>query len=341
MLASDELFPTQASLPPLPVPSLADTRERYLASLRPLLSPEDLAHTEELLNDFCRDGGGGAELQQMLEERAGTERNWVEEWWEQLAYLRTRTTMAVHINWFGVIPDWGRPVSNVHAAALMIHGVCSVRSMILGGKFPVEQMRGQPLDMHQFTRVFGMTRVPQEGADVLHQVDDSRHVVVLRRGCILTVRVLDSRGNPLPLAALVALMASAIAIADAHALLEATDEPPVSVLTALGRDEWARERTRLLEDSTSAKSLAAVEAALFVVALDHACPATKEEAGQLCLGGSGRDRWYDKSFTVVIFDNGRGGLNAEHTPVDAMTIVSIFVKVPAPGYTSRMYTYAQ
>ncbi len=180
-MASEQLFPTQASLPPLPVPSLADTRERYLASLRPLLSPEDLAHTEELLNDFCRDGGGGAELQQMLEDRAGTERNWVEEWWEQLAYLRTRTTMAVHINWFGVIPDWGRPMSNVHAAALMIHGVCSVRSMILGGKFPVEQMRGQPLDMHQFTRVFGMTRVPQEGADVLQQVDDSRHVVVLRR----------------------------------------------------------------------------------------------------------------------------------------------------------------
>ena len=115
------------------------------------------------------------------------------------------------------------------------------------------------------------------------------------RGCILTVRVLDSRGNPLPLATLVALMASAIAIADAHALLEGSDAPPVSTLTALGRDEWARERTRLLDDPTSAKSLAAVESALFVVALDHACPATKEEAGQLCLAGSGRDRWHDTS----------------------------------------------
>lgn len=48
------------------------------------------------------------------------------------------------------------------------------------------------------------------------------------------------------------------------------------------------------------------------------------------------DRWYDKSFTVVIFDNGRGGLNAEHTPVDAMTIVSIFVKV-RPDMLSQIH----
>ncbi len=86
-------------------------------------------------------------------------------------------------------------------------------------------------------------------------------------------------------------------------------------------------------------------------------------------GVDGRNRWFDKSFTVICFENGcaaavaaaavaantantaantaantdaaaaattttttspvfrRGGLNAEHTPVDAMTIVSIFLRV--------------
>jgi hypothetical protein len=39
----------------------------------------------------------------------------MEVWWEQLAYLRTRTTMAVHINWFGVMPDLGLPTTNVQA----------------------------------------------------------------------------------------------------------------------------------------------------------------------------------------------------------------------------------
>ena len=41
-----------------------------------------------------------------------------------------------------------------------------MRTKIDAGRFGVEKMRGAPLDMHQFTRVFGMTRVPQEGADV-------------------------------------------------------------------------------------------------------------------------------------------------------------------------------
>ena len=52
------------------------------------------------------------------------------------------------------------------------------------------------------------------------------------------------------------------------------------------------------------------------------------------------DRWYDKSFTVVIFDNGRGGLNAEHTPVDAMTIVSIFVKVRSDMLSQMHFGHA-
>ena len=39
--------------------------------------------------------------------------------------------------------------------------------------------------------------------------------------------------------------------------------------------------------------------------------------------GSTPNKWFDKSFTMVVFENGRVGLNAEHTPVDAMTIVSL------------------
>ena len=66
---------------------------------------------------------------------------------------------------------------------------------------------------------------------------------------------------------------------------------------------------------------------MFHLALDDAAPPTKEEAARLCLGGTGRNRWFDKSFTIVVFENGRGGLNAEHTPVDAMTVVAMFVVV--------------
>ena len=55
---------------------------------------------------------------------------------------------------------------------------------------------------------------------------------------------------------------------------------------------------------------AAVESALFCIAFEKGAPANKEEAAQQCLCGAGRNKWFDKSFTVVIFENGRGGLNS-------------------------------
>ena len=134
---------------------------------------------QAVVDDFCREGGDGEALQAMLEEKAANERNWMEEWWEQLAYLRTRTTMAIHINWFGVMPDFGVPVSNVQArgtavaratvgcaparasrlagdrhpalrsgprvwqaAAMLLDGILKVKAVIEAGKFPVEKLRG-------------------------------------------------------------------------------------------------------------------------------------------------------------------------------------------------------
>jgi hypothetical protein len=32
-------------------------------------------------------------------------------------------------------------------------------------------------------------------------------------------------------------------------------------------------------------------------------------------------RWADKSLSVIVFENGRGGVNSDHTPMDAMVNV--------------------
>ena len=309
--------------------------------MRPLLSDEEYAHTSALVADFQREGGEGEALQQFLQEKADSERNWMEEWWEQLAYLRTRTTMAIHINWFGTFPEWGFEIDKLSAAALLIQGMLKMRARIDTGEFGVEKMRGQPLDMHQFTRVFGMTRVPAEGADLLVQSPDSRHIALMRDGAILIVDVYDEAGQPLPFPRLRAALGAALELADAAYCLEdqgieagiaAKDgsltgtHVHTSVLTALGRDEWAEQRAVLRRDATSSESLAAVESAICCVAFERAAPCTKQEVAALCHGGACRNLWFDKSVTMLIFENGRVGINAEHTPVDAMTIVSLIVR---------------
>lgn len=96
-------------------------------------------------------------MQQLLEERALTERNWVrlfctnlnvdclephlahhmfvqlEEWWEQFAYLQPRYPTAVNINWQGVMPGtWGAlPVGQPEAAAMFTRHILHFRESIV------------------------------------------------------------------------------------------------------------------------------------------------------------------------------------------------------------------
>ena len=37
-----------------------------------------------------------------------------------------------------------------------------------------------------------------------------------------------------------------------------------------------------------------------------------DDFGRAMLHGKGHDRWYDKSFNIVVMSNGRIGFNAEH-----------------------------
>lgn len=67
----------QEGLPKLPVPPLKQTCERYLASLEPIVSEEELEYTRELVKEFLT-GGVGERLQKGLERRASKTDNWVD-----------------------------------------------------------------------------------------------------------------------------------------------------------------------------------------------------------------------------------------------------------------------
>lgn len=194
----------------------------------------------------------------------------------------------------------------------------------------MEKLRGNPLDMYQFTRVFGMTRVPAEGSDVLQQASESKHIALLRDGAIVIVPVYDAVGKPLTLAQLKTQLSNALDLAslgflDDQRIENDAAHSHASLLTSMDRDDWAAQRVLLLTNPKNASNLKLVETALFCVSFDRAMPGTKEEAARLIHGGTGRNKWFDKSFNSVIFDNGLGGLNAEHTPVDAMTLVSLMI----------------
>jgi carnitine O-acetyltransferase len=82
------MYQYQANLPKLPVPSLAETAEKYLKTVRPHYNDADYAKTEAAVRAFVAPGGLGQELQKRLEQRRDTEStSWLLEWWNDLSYM--------------------------------------------------------------------------------------------------------------------------------------------------------------------------------------------------------------------------------------------------------------
>jgi hypothetical protein len=112
---------------------------------------------------------------------------------------------------------------------------------------------------------------------------------------------------------------------EATGLFDLERYPPVSVLTSENRTKWAKARNHIMElDATNRQSLDLVERALFCIALDESAASSYDEIARNCLLGDGRNRWYDKPFTLIIHENGRGGINGEHTWADALVVVRAF-----------------
>src|SRR3954454_21506644 len=75
-------FSNQHKLPRLPIPSLEESTRKYLNSLRPLLSSENLAQTERHVKDFIKPGGLGQILQQrLIDVDRISPHNWLNDTW--------------------------------------------------------------------------------------------------------------------------------------------------------------------------------------------------------------------------------------------------------------------
>ncbi len=60
-----------------------------------------------------------------------------------------------------------------------------------------------------------------------------------------------------------------------------------------------------------------LESSVLLLCLDDTAPVTREEAGRALWHGDGRNRWFDKSLQLIVFENGKAGFNGEHSMMDA------------------------
>lgn len=318
-----DTFDFQEVLPPLPVPSLKQTCNKYLYSVQPLLTEEEFVRTKAAVTEFQQPGGIGEQLQTALIERAESSRNWIEQWWLDHAYLSVRTSL-VNINYFGVDCIEPPPARQIERTASFIASALKFKNMIDTETLRPDRLFGTlPICMCQYRRLFSTSRVPGIPKDslVTYSQKESRHAVVIRKKQFFWFDVYHDDGSCLSRAELQRQLQQVVELTNDSDNFD----PPVGVLTTENRSTWAKLRNKLIEENESNKaSLEQIDRALFVVCLDDGEPQSTEEHARLMLHGDGGNRWFDKSLQIIVQKSGQLGPNVEHSRGETPTAIPLF-----------------
>ncbi|KAG9333491.1 hypothetical protein JZ751_011499 [Albula glossodonta] len=162
-----------------------------------------------------------------------------------------------------------------------------------------------PMCSAQYERMFNTSRVPGVDTDTLQHMNESKHIVVYHKGRYFKVWMFY----------------------DGRLLLPREIEQQMERILA-DKVPWANARKTYFSRGKNKQALDAVEKAAFFVTLDDTeqrFDADKpvqslDSYAKSLLHGKCYDRWFDKSFNLIVFKNGTMGLNAEHSWADAPII---------------------
>ncbi|MBW1599936.1 choline/carnitine O-acyltransferase [Streptomyces sp. JJ38] len=325
-------FGHEAELPRVPLPTLEESCERFLTWCAPLLTAEELAATEAEVAAFLAPDGPGRALHAALAEYDAAEgvHSWLDTFWPY-RYLGRRDRIALNANFFFLFADHADGEdradgggAQIPRAAGLVAGALDYKRSIDRGQLPPVTQRGVPQSMVQNRYLFSTTRIPGAEQDTVRAPyteawpgpSEARHIVVFHRGTMYRMDVIGPDGVPYSLEDLEAGLC--------HVTKAATEREPAPVghLTTMARAEWAAARSSLLAlDPRNAEALDDVETALFCLSLEDFAPADEQAACDELLHGDRGNRWFDKAVTLVVFADGRAGINVEHCELDGTTIL--------------------
>ncbi|KAI4903245.1 hypothetical protein NFI96_022052 [Prochilodus magdalenae] len=336
----------QKSLPRLPVPKLEDTIRRYLAAQRPLLNDERYSKTEKLAHDFQNGIGKQLHEELVVQDKNNKHTSYISAPWFDM-YLSARESVVLNFNPFMSFNPDSKPEYNdqlVRATNMVCSAVRFMKTLRAGllepevfhlnpaksntdsfkkfirwvpssiSWFGAYMVNAYPLDMSQYFRLFNSTRIPKPKRDELFTDNKGRHLLVMRRGNMYVFDAVDRDGNLVKPAEILSHLK--------YILADSTPAPafPLGVLTSENRDVWAGLREKLLE-AGNREALGLVDNALFCLCLDEEEMRDHIHISHNMLYGDGCNRWYDKSFSIILAKDGQAAVNFEHSWGDGVAVL--------------------
>lgn len=350
----------QRSLPRLKIPKLDKTCKRLAAALDPVFKNDSrLASTKKLIDDFER--GQGKELHQALLQYDKTVKHssYINQFWFDM-YLSSRSPLPLNYNPFLSWRDAATSSQNhqiVRATNFLVSAARFKRSLeenvldpeafYLNPKkksslysdviywtpeaiatYVSFAFKSFPLDMSQYKNLFNSTRIPKTGKDLIEKFDpkSNKHVLVIKNGQMFTFDLLDQNGD---------LNSPEYIYSNLHYIANQAkpkqDYMSITELTTSERNFWANERDHLINISEkNMLNLRQVDSALFALCLDDStfeADQMIEGAHNFLHGASSKttlNRWFDKSFSIIITKDGHASINFEHSWGDGVAILRFF-----------------
>lgn len=323
---SKKTFGNQNTLPRLPVPDLFDTCNKLVEWVEPLVGENELKQAKQVVDEFQRPGGDGEKLQKELIKwsQKNDIENWLEPFWDEM-YLRSRLPVAINKNFSIVCQENPPNLSRIERATSLIHSALNFKKLIDNEELVADQERGRPVCMMQFRRLFSSTRIPKKDVDQLRTPisksnptsNYEKHIVVFCKGQIFVLDVLTDAGDIRKFEEIGKDLNTILSMVQGFE----TDYEAIGILTTMNRDEWANARHDLLKIHPNNQIvLDKIERSLFALCLDDTSPESLEDIFRTILHGNGRNRWFDKSFQIIVCQDGKFGLSGEHSGLDGYAI---------------------
>lgn len=367
----------------LPIPPLHDTLNRFLSRIEPLqderqnkktrnvvLSAEniDLLQTlHERLVEYDKD---------LAKEVPGS--SYIEQFWYD-SYLEYDASVVLNVNPFFQLQDdptikdtshsnqgpYGCHTVQIKRAAKLVVSMLKFIKQIRHGTLSQDNIKGTPLSMDQYGKLFGSSRIPPgPGEQSCHLQTDatSHHVIVMYKSQFYWFDVLDVHNIPIFSTPEELEWNLYSIIMDANKN-DSTNNLPFGVFTTESRRVWSNIRDYIYhqDDKTNWKNLKLIDSALFVLSLDDvsfdsSSPVDQQELVKSMLCGTSKveldfknsnvptniqhgtclNRWYDK-LQLIITKNGKAGINFEHTGIDGHTVLRLATDI----YTDSILSFAR
>jgi len=330
------LYSYQNTLPRMNVPPLKQTVQKFLESVQPILSTDDYDKIEIEAKDF--QSSLGPKLQWILQLKSWWAPNYCTDWWEKYVYLMGRDPIAINSNYYcldqgGWVPTH---VQSARAAGFVSSMLIFKRLIDTEKLEPLLIRKTIPLCMFQYQRMFNTARIPKLEQDKIRHHQESEHIVVLCKGHFYKLNVMDAHGKVLNALDLQSQMDWIKKDAESQAVSNEA-ELKVASLTASERNCWAKNRREHFSSGINRDSLHAIEEAIVVVVLDDNKFEDISERSKYLLHGDGASLWFDKSLCIVVFQDGRLGVNCEHGWADAPVVGHMMEYCLVNEYLYRIY----